>query len=119
MKTCQHYGRGMTRRIAEVAGAINFLSQPLIVELKKFNVRMSMTRGVRTEGRRERGGRGRDVLPESKVPCYSLWTAFLERDPEMRRLKNLPLPLNSSAKTSADSCCIEGPGSDPTGLGSD
>jgi hypothetical protein len=40
--------RGMTRRhgIAVVAGTSSFFSQPLIVELKEFNVRMFMTRGV-------------------------------------------------------------------------
>jgi hypothetical protein len=38
--------RGMTRRIAEVAGALRILSQPLIVELKEFKVRMFMTRGA-------------------------------------------------------------------------
>ena len=55
---------GVTRRIAEVAGAFRILSQPLIVDLKEFKVRKFMTGEFK--GRRERGGRGRDVLPRVK-----------------------------------------------------
>ena len=38
--------RGMTRRIAEVAGIRNFCHNPLMVELKDINVRVFVTRGV-------------------------------------------------------------------------
>jgi hypothetical protein len=44
----------MTRRTVEVAGALRVLSQPLIVELKEFKVRMllaAMTRRVERQGR--------------------------------------------------------------------
>jgi hypothetical protein len=69
-----------------------------------------MTGGLK--GQRERGGRGRDVLPESRAPCNSLWVAFTEREPEMAvRGLNLPMPLNSSPKKVSDSCCT-GPGLD-------
>jgi hypothetical protein len=96
----------MTRRIAEVVGALRSLSQPFIVELKEFKVRMFMSWKV--------GGRRKAEVTyslESRIPCNSLWAAFTKREPEMRRLN---LPLSSSLKTFSDSC-RSGPGPDVGG----
>jgi hypothetical protein len=66
------------------------------------------------------GGRGKaEAATYSLESRVSLWAAFTEREPEMRRL-TLP-SLNSSLITFSDSCCsdpglsgcgVDGPGPD-------
>ena len=69
VRTCLHCGRW-------VAGTLRIFSQPLIVGLREYRVRMFKTQEL--ESQWERSGSGRDVPPLSQGYPATFWATFTE-----------------------------------------